>query len=203
MRNAESISDWLDEYLQEHKLAVEETFDRLRGPLAEVAMILVAALRSNNKVLTFGNGGSAAEASHFAAELMGRFSKAPRRPLPAIALSSDPGVITCIGNDFGYPALFERQIEALVQSGDVAFGFTTSGNSENVLRGLEMASRKGAVTVAMTGAAGLSGATAKHLLDVWSTSTSFVQEVHLMFVHVLCVCVDKAFVENPREKGKG
>jgi D-sedoheptulose 7-phosphate isomerase len=200
MRDARSMSDLLDEYVAVHQLTVNTTFDRLRGPLAEVAVILIDALRNGRKVLAFGNGGSAAEASHFAAELIGRFSKTPRRPLPAIALSSDPGVVTCIGNDFGYEALFERQIEALAQPGDVAFAFTTSGNSENVLRGLAMASRKGAITVAMTGAAGLGGVTEKHLLDVQSNSTSFIQEVHLMLVHVLWVCVDKAFIENPNEE---
>jgi D-sedoheptulose 7-phosphate isomerase len=130
--------------------------------------------------------------------LMGRFSKTPRQPLPAIALCCDPTVVTCIGNDFGYESLFERQVEALAQEGDIVFGFTTSGKSTNVLRGLAAADRKRATTVALTGAAGLRNGTARHLLDVPSTSTSLIQEVHLIFLHVLCICVDRAFIQESR-----
>lgn len=190
----------LDSYSREHQHAVHRTFEKLKLPLMTVAEALVTALKARHKVLAFGNGGSATQASHFVGELIGRFSKAPRRPLPAIALSSDPGILTCIGNDFGYGALFERQIEALAKPGDIAFGFTSSGTSENVVRGLAKAKQKRAVTTALTGAAGLTGARADYLLDVPSTSTSCIQEVHLILVHLLCVCVDEAFLSN-RSKG--
>jgi D-sedoheptulose 7-phosphate isomerase len=187
-------SKLLDDYFSEHQHLVRASLEKLRGPLLATADALVAALRAGGHVLAFGNGGSAAEASHFVAELVGRFSKAPRRPLPAIALASDPAVVTCIGNDFGFDAVFERQIEALVQPGDAVFAFTTSGESSNVARGVQEAERKGAITVALTGATGLKGARADYLLDVPSTSTSLIQEVHLILVHLLCVTVDRAFI---------
>lgn len=186
----------LDEYFSEHQQLVRSSLEKLRGPLETIADALVGAVRAGGNVLAFGNGGSAAQASHFVAELVGRFSKLPRRPLPAIALASDPTVVTCIGNDFGYEAVFERQAEALVQPGDMVFAFTTSGESENVVRGVQAAERKGAITVALTGAGGLKRARADYLLDVPSTSTSLIQEVHLVLLHVLCVYVDKAFIDS-------
>src|ERR1700733_6591129 len=128
---AKAVRDLLDEYVREPDLVVEESFEKLDSSLTEVGEALVSALKAGHKVLAFGNGGSAAEASHFAAELMGRFSKTPRRSLPAIALGCDPGIVTCIANDFGYEALFERQVHALAEPGDIVFGFTTSGRSEN------------------------------------------------------------------------
>jgi D-sedoheptulose 7-phosphate isomerase len=100
--------------------------------------------------------------------------------------------VTCIANDFGYDVLFERQVRALAEAGDVAVGFTTSGRSENVRRGLEEARRRGAVTVAVVGAAGLVGGTADHVLAVPSDQTAHVQEVHLMLLHVWCICIDEA-----------
>jgi D-sedoheptulose 7-phosphate isomerase len=142
-------------------------------------------------VLTFGNGGSSAEASHFAEELVGRFRKT-RRPFPAISLSADSGTVTCISNDFGYEALFERQIEACVQKGDVAVALTTSGKSENVIRALKAARSRGAITIAMTGEAGLTGAEADHVLAVPSADSAFIQEVHLMLIHIWCQAVDAA-----------
>src|SRR5579863_2652386 len=182
----------LGDYFHEHQLVVDQSLAELCQPLMAVGDVLVEALGAGHKVLTFGNGGSATQASHFAGELVGRFLK-NRGPLPAVTLSSDPGVVTCIGNDFGYGALFERQVEALAQPGDVAFGFTTSGKSENVQRGLAMARQKAAVTVALTGSAGLSRGKADYLLDIPSASTSSIQEVHLMFLHVWCIYVDQAF----------
>lgn len=150
---------------------------------------LVEALRAGKKVVSFGNGGSATQASHLAGELIGRFLK-NRRAFPAIALGSDPGSVTCISNDFGYESLFERQVLALVEKGDIAVGLTTSGNSANVLRGLKAAREKGAVTIALTGEKGLNGGEADHLLAVPSTVTSHIQEVHLMLLHSWCVAVD-------------
>lgn len=153
---------------------------------------IVDALRAGRKVLVFGNGGSATQASHLVGELIGRYLRT-RRPLPAVALSADGGVLTCLGNDFGFAAVFERQVEALAQRGDVAVGLTTSGKSENVIRGLAAAKRLGAVTIALTGAAGLIGGTADHVLVVPATSTAHIQEVHLMVLHAWCGAVDEAF----------
>lgn len=140
-------------------------------------------------MLCFGNGGSATQASHMAGELIGRF-KDTRRPYPALALGGDVGSVTCIANDFGYGALYERQIEALGRAGDIAIGLTTSGTSENVVRGLVMARRKGVVTIALTGEKGLTGADADFVCAVPSNVTAHIQEVHLMLLHAWCVHVD-------------
>src|SRR4051794_19745745 len=162
----------------------------LREPAQEVARALVGALREGHKVIAFGNGGSATQASHLVGELLGRF-KLTRQPFPAIALASDAGTVTCIANDFSYEELFERQVEALAQTGDICFGFTTSGRSENVKRGLARARMRGAVTVAVTGEAGLVGGEVDHVLAVPSDVTAHVQEVHLMLLHVWCIYVDE------------
>lgn len=174
-----------------HLEVVQASVDALENSARASADAIVAALQAGRKVLTFGNGGSSAEASHLAEELMGRFRKT-RRPFPAISLSSDSGTVTCISNDFGYEALFERQIEALVQPGDVAVALTTSGKSENIVRGLKAAGARRAVTIALTGASGLSGAEADHVLSVPSTDSALIQEVHLMLIHVWCEAVDEA-----------
>jgi D-sedoheptulose 7-phosphate isomerase len=172
-----------------HQQVVRQSVIELEAASEAVAAALVAALRAGAKVMCFGNGGSATQASHMAGELIGRFSKT-RRPFPALALVSDPGSVTCIANDFGYAALYERQVEGLVRPGDVAIGLTTSGRSENVRRGLEAAQRGGAVSVALTGAAGLIDATADHVLRVPSTNTANIQEVHIMLLHAWCISID-------------
>lgn len=169
---------------------VERSAELLRASAETVARALVESLREGHKVIAFGNGGSAAQASHLVGELLGRF-KLTRQPFPAIALASDSGTVTCIANDFGYAELFDRQIEALAQRGDICFGFTTSGRSENVRRGLAKARERGAVTVAVTGEAGLVGGEADYVLAVPSDVTAHVQEVHLMLLHVWCIYVDE------------
>lgn len=180
---------FIAEHFASHRDVVAESIEKLEGQAEEVARVLVKALREGHKVIAFGNGGSATQASHLVGELLGRFA-ATRQPFPAIALASDAGTVTCISNDFSYDVLFERQLQALAQPGDVAFGFTTSGRSENVRRGLMMAHERGAVTVAVTGAAGLIGGTADHVIAVPSDATAHVQEIHLMLLHVWCIYID-------------
>jgi D-sedoheptulose 7-phosphate isomerase len=175
---------------------VARSADALREPAERVARALVAALSEGRKVIAFGNGGSAAQASHLVGELLGRF-KMTRQPFPAIALASDAGTVTCITNDFGYGVLFERQVEALAQAGDIVFGFTTSGRSENVRRGLAKARERGAVAVAVTGAAGLVDGEADHVVAVPSDVTAHVQEVHLILLHVWCIYVDEKLGRAP------
>jgi D-sedoheptulose 7-phosphate isomerase len=172
-----------------HQAVVVQSGEQLLEQAEEVARVLAKALKEGNKVIAFGNGGSATQASHLVGELLGRF-EVTRQPFPAIALASDAGTVTCIGNDFGYEMLFERQLQALAQPGDVAFGFTTSGRSENVKRGLAMAQKRGAIAVALTGAAGLVGGTADYVLAVPSEATAHVQEVHLMLLHGWCIYMD-------------
>jgi D-sedoheptulose 7-phosphate isomerase len=178
------------EHFASHNKVVEESVARLAEPVQAVAQVLVEALRQGHKIIAFGNGGSATQASHLVAELLGRFALT-RQPLPAIALGGDAGTITCISNDFGYDALFERQLRALAEPGDVAVAFTTSGRSQNVLRGLATARERGAITVALTGQAGLAVGSADYILAVPSDSTAHIQEVHLMILHVLCAYVDE------------
>lgn len=182
----------LKDYFEAHQKVVGDSLASLAPAIAASADAMADALVAGRKVIAFGNGGSAAQASHLAGELLGRFRE-NRRPLPAIALGSDAGAVTCIANDFGYETLFERQVEALVHGGDVAVGLTTSGKSQNVLRGLAAAKKAGAVTIALTGAAGLTdGVAADHVLAVPSEVTAHVQEVHLMILHLWCVTVDEA-----------
>ncbi len=177
------------DHLQAHRDAVDRSVAQLEAQAESAGKALAQAVKSGAKVLTFGNGGSAAEAGHLAEELVGRFRKT-RRPFPAMSLSSDSGTVTCISNDFGYEALFERQIEAFAQHGDVAVALTTSGKSANVIRGLRAAKSRGAVTIALTGSAGLDGAEADHLLAVPSDDSAIVQEVHLILIHLFCMAVD-------------
>lgn len=153
---------------------------------------IIESLTHGGKVICFGNGGSADQASHLAGELVGRF-RANRKSLPAISLVSDAATITCIGNDFGYSEVFSRQMEAFARPGDVAIGLTTSGKSENVVKAFALASERGAATIALTGAAGLIGGKADYLLAVPSTDTAHIQEVHLMLLHVWCMAIDEAF----------
>ncbi|HEY0321776.1 MAG TPA: SIS domain-containing protein [Pyrinomonadaceae bacterium] len=180
---------YIAEHFAAHLQVIERSILALEEQAEEVGRVLVKALKEGNKIIAFGNGGSATQASHLVGELLGRFS-ATRQPFPAIALASDAGTVTCIGNDFGYDVLFERQAQALAQPGDVALGFTTSGRSENVRRGLMKAKERGATTVAITGAAGLINGTADHVIAVPSDVTAHVQEVHLMLLHVWCIYID-------------
>lgn len=185
----------LGRHFREHQEVVAACVEALDPAVDAAGRALVSALVTGQKVICFGNGGSAAQASHMAGELVGRFKKM-RRPLPAISLAGDPATVTCIGNDFGYSAVFERQMEAFAQRGDVAIALTTSGKSENVIRALMAARAKGATTIALTGSAGLIGAEADHLLAVPSDVTAYVQEVHLMLLHVWCVSIDKALAPD-------
>lgn len=178
-------------HFSEHQKVIEACIASLQPASDGAADAIVEALGRGGKILAFGNGGSATQASHLVEELIGRF-KETRRPLPALSLVGDAGVITCIANDFGYGALFERQIEALASAGDVVVGITTSGRSENVVRGLQAATRKGAVTIALCGKAGLQNASADQVVAVPSDEGAYIQEVHLMLIHVWCIAVDAA-----------
>jgi D-sedoheptulose 7-phosphate isomerase len=160
------------------------------GPIVEVAAAIATALRNGGAVLVFGNGGSAADAQHFAAELVGRYEQ-ERRAWPAIALTTDSSALTAIGNDYGFDRVFARQLEALGKSGDVAIGISTSGSSPNVLRALETGNQRGLITVALTGRGGDAGKIAAHHIAVQEARTARVQEVHATLLHVICELVEK------------
>jgi D-sedoheptulose 7-phosphate isomerase len=162
------------------------------GLMITVGNRIADALRAGGKVLVFGNGGSAADAQHFAGELVGRYLK-DRPAWPAIALTTDPSVLTAVANDLGYEAVFRRQVEALGRAGDVAVGISTSGKSANVVAALEKARELRMVTVGMTGQGGgkLAGRV-DYLIDVPHTGTPRIQEVHGLVIHLLCQVVEEA-----------
>jgi D-sedoheptulose 7-phosphate isomerase len=182
-------------HFREHQKVIDACIASLQPASDAVVETLIRCLKGGGKVLAFGNGGSATQANHFVEELIGRF-KETRRALPAISLVGDSGVITCIANDFGYGALFERQVEGLAVRGDAVVGITTSGRSENVLRGLKAAKAKGATTIALCGKNGLHGGTADHIVAVPSDVGAYVQEVHLMLIHVWCITIDAAIASG-------
>jgi D-sedoheptulose 7-phosphate isomerase len=160
------------------------------GSVLRAAAAIRAAHASGGKVLIFGNGGSAADAQHMAAELVNRFQK-ERKALAALALSTDTSILTSIGNDYTFDRVFDRQVEALGRPGDVALGITTSGNSANVVRALEAARGCGMVTVALTGRdGGAAGRIADIHVNVPDESTARVQEVHGTLIHVICELVE-------------
>lgn len=183
------MTDTFRDHFAAHIDAAQKSASAIEAVTKSAGKAIVSALASGNKVLVFGNGGSSAEASHLAEELVGRYKKT-RKPFPAISLSSDAGTVTCISNDFGYEALFERQVEAFVRPGDIAVALTTSGKSENIVRALRCAGERGAVTIALTGEAGVTGARADHVIAVPSRESAMIQEVHLIVIHIWCQMVD-------------
>ncbi len=167
--------------------------ERMAANVASVVAVadaITTALRQGGSVLVFGNGGSAADAQHFSAELLGRYEQ-ERRAWPAIALTTDTSALTAIGNDYGFDRVFARQLEALGRKGDVAIGISTSGNSPNVLRALEAGNARGLITVALTGRGGAAGTIATHHIAVEQERTARVQEVHATLLHVICELVEK------------
>ena len=169
----------------------------LSKPIAAAVSAILASVTSGGKVLACGNGGSAADAQHIAAEFINRFL-VERPPLPAIALTTDTSVITSIGNDYDFSEIFSKQIRAIGQPGDVAWGISTSGNSANVMKGLETAKKMGLVTVAFTGKDG--GNIAKIVdfsVNVSSSSTARIQETHITAGHAICELVDMKLFQKP------
>ena len=160
------------------------------GPVVAAAEAIAKSLRAGGTVLVFGNGGSAADAQHFAAELVGRYEK-ERKAWPAIALTTDTSAMTAIGNDYGFDRVFARQIEALGKAGDVAIGISTSGTSPNVLRALEAANDRHMITIALTGRGGDAGKIARLHVRVDEERTARVQEVHASILHAICELLEK------------
>jgi D-sedoheptulose 7-phosphate isomerase len=181
---------------EDHATVAGAFFARSAGDVEAVAAVLIKALRAGRVLYFFGNGGSAADAQHLAAEFVNRFA-VDRRALPALALTTDTSVLTSIANDDHYDRIFARQIEALGRPGDVAIGVSTSGRSPNVLQGLRAARARHMVTVGLTGAPG--GPMRRHCrlsIRVPSRSTARIQEVHLLVGHILCQLVDDVFAKR-------
>jgi len=190
----DGIERLLEAELDEHRETFEATAKSLKGPFAASLALLERAIRTGGKILLFGNGGSAADAQHLAAELVIRY-QANRAPIAAIALTTDTSALTAAGNDFGYEAIFARQVEALGRPNDVVVGFSTSGNSPNVLRGLRQAKAMGLQTVGFTGGTGGAGGQMLALCDVAfvvaSPVTASIQELHITIGHVLCKALEQ------------
>lgn len=177
--------------IADHNRVMQAVAEQLSPVVVGLVEKLCIAFTSGRKILVMGNGGSAADAQHFAAELIGRF-KLERPSLPAIALTTDSSILTAIGNDYGYDAVFSRQVEGLAAEGDVVVGISTSGNSPNVLAALKLAREKGCITVALLGR---DGGSIKAVVDVPliipSSDTPRIQEGHILIIHILCDLLEK------------
>ena len=182
----EHIRSWCEEHTR-----IVGQFFASQGPQVQTAAQVIAkALQKGGKLLLFGNGGSAADAQHLAAEFVNRF-QIERPPLPALALTTDPSVITSIANDYDFSEIFAKQIKALGQAGDVAIGISTSGSSPNVIKGLQAARKMGIFTIGMLGSGGTEMIDTVDLaIRVPSSTTAHVQEVHIIAGHMLCHLVD-------------
>jgi len=194
------MENYIVKIFRESGQAMETFVNENLTRIVAVVEAVTAALKAGNKILLFGNGGSAADAQHLAAEFVNRFV-IERPPLPAIALTTDTSIITSIGNDYDFSDIFSKQIRAIGQKGDIAWGMTTSGKSANVVKGLEAARKIGMVTIGLTGRdGGDAEKTADHVLNVSSTSTPRIQEVHITAGHVICEMVDFKLFQRPDMK---
>ncbi len=180
------------ERLRESALIKRRVAQALSATIAQAAHVIVAALQRGNKVLLCGNGGSAADAQHIAAEIVGRF-KAERNGFPAIALTTDASILTAVGNDYGFEDVFARQMRALAREGDVLLAISTSGNSENVIRAVEVARESGIISIGLLGRdGGRLAALVEIALVVPSQDTARIQEAHITIGHIICELVDEA-----------
>lgn len=182
--------------LQDHLAMVEEARSLLPS-VVQIASEICVRLEHGGTVFTFGNGGSAADAQHLAAELIGRY-KRDRRPLAAVALSTDSSVMTCIANDYAYDQVFARQVTALVGPGDVVVAFSTSGRSPTIVKGLAAARSNGALAILLTGETGGEAAMhAQHVLCISSSATARIQEGHVLLLHLLSDQIDRWAAGEP------
>jgi len=196
------MQQFVSRQLQEH-LALFHTIEaELTTPIRQLAERLIETFRIGNKLLIMGNGGSAADAQHFAGEIISRF-RMERPALPAIALSTDTSIITAIGNDYGFERIFSRQVEALAVPGDAVIGISTSGNSPNVQRALQVAREAGCTTI---GLLGKDGGSIKSLCDIPliipSNDTPRVQEGHITVIHILCDLIEQGLFGIFAEEGR-
>lgn len=194
------LTDLMNSHFNDSIEALQRSAQELSEPLATAVEILFATLANNGKILACGNGGSAADAQHFIAELVGRFER-DRLPLAGIALNTDTSILTAVGNDYGFDHVFERQVAALGQPGDVLVAISTSGNSRNVIKAIQMAHERDMIVIALTGKRG--GDIAQLLsesdihLCVPHSRTMRIQEVHILLLHALCDGIDALLLGEP------
>lgn len=190
-----NVSSQIDEIINSN-LHVVNTLNQISNEIKQTIINIEKCLKKNKKIILFGNGGSAADAQHIAAEFIGRFLL-ERKSYPAIALTSNSSTITALANDYSFDVSFSRQCESLVNSGDIVIGISTSGNSKNVLDALKTSQKKGAITI---GLLGNNGGKMKKLVDipliVKSNSTPRIQEAHRLIYHIICELVEKKLKEN-------
>ena len=186
----------IEHFVTESLRVKSEFFQNNATLIADTAEKMAQALRDGRKILLFGNGGSAADAQHIASEFVGRYIP-DRIPLPALSLATDSSALTSLGNDYGYNAVFSRQVQALGNTGDIAIGISTSGNSPNVLEAMDVARTKGLLTIGFTGESGgkMNGRT-DVLFRVPSGMTPRIQETHITLGHVLCELIDRELFPN-------
>lgn len=187
--------DTVKNSFEEHLSVLAAAQKEHAQPIAAAAKAIVACLKSGGKVLICGNGGSAADSQHFAAELAGRF-KSERKALAAIALTTDTSAITAIGNDYGFERIFSRQVEALGKKGDVLVALSTSGNSPNVLAAIEAAKKQGMAAIGFTG---MGGGKMRPMcgtcICIGSQNTPRIQEAHITIIHIICELVENEFAK--------
>ena len=177
----------------EHLKTTKATMDCIYESVESAAQICIDALKNSRKILIFGNGGSAADAQHIAAELVGRY-KVERKGLPAIAITTDSSALTCISNDYGYEQVFSRQVEALANTGDVVIGISTGGTSTNVISALDIAKNIGCKTIGFSGRdGGEMNAICDVNLVVPDDDTPRIQEMHILIGHTICQLIDNEF----------
>ena len=178
---------------QNHLETIVRVIEHMQGDLETASTLIVNTLKNGNKIILCGNGGSAADAQHIAAELTGRY-KTERRGLPGIALTTDTSALTAIANDYGYDRIFDRQFEAIAAKGDLLIGISTSGNSKNIISALKLAKEMGCSTV---GFSGRDGGAMNEVCDVNlivpSDDTPRIQEMHILFGHTICQIIDNNF----------
>ena len=185
--------------LTSHVEVIHVVSNKLAPRVAECAQMLIDTLQAGHKILIMGNGGSAADAQHFAAEMVGRFLL-ERRALAAIALTTDTSILTAVGNDYGFDDIFKRQVEALAKPGDVLIGISTSGNSKNIKRAFAAGKNLGVKTIGLLGRDGGEIASLADLdLTVPSLETPRIQEAHLVMIHILCDLVEKGLFSQKSE----
>ena len=190
----------INQEFKSHLETINRVINSMENDIEKASIIIVDALKNGNKILLCGNGGSAADAQHIAAELTGRY-KTERRGLPGIALTTDTSALTAIGNDYGYDRVFDRQVESLANSGDVIIGISTSGNSKNVINALKLAQEIGCKTVGFTGRdGGAMNEVCDINLVVPSDNTPRIQEMHILFGHTICQLIDNSYEDKDNKK---
>ena len=189
------MSSGLDKYLLQSQEAFS-SLDNFKVPIIEIAELLIKAFEQGNKLLIFGNGGSASDAQHIAAEFVGRF-EGERKPLPAISLNTDTSIITALSNDYSFDVIFAKQIDAIGKKGDIAFGISTSGKSNSVLNGLKLAKSKNLNTILLTSKLFENNEPyIDYVIQADASRTGIIQQLHITIGQAICLLVDEYFKDE-------